>query len=174
MSGAANEDWLRILEADFLREHADCWTAMQAPEFSVVLVPAMDIPALAARILPELAARDLLASGPFWKFLMGFRVAVAKVFGWDPGLGDRKLQALESGKYLGFFHVLHVDAPREVGLTVQNRLTRAWISWVLRENPDATTVLHVTCGNFKSRQGDSMGRLSTHSTTGSSRIRCAS
>jgi hypothetical protein len=153
MSGAANEDWLKIVEADFLTEHADCWTAMQAPEFSVVNVHARDIPASAARIFPELAARDLLASGPFWKILMGCRVAIGKVFGWDQGLGDLKPQALEPGKYFGFFHVIHMDAPREAGMTVENRLTRALMSWVLRENSDSTTVFNVTCANFKGRQG---------------------
>jgi hypothetical protein len=40
-----------------------------------------------------------------------------------------------------------------VGMTVENRLTRALMSWVLRENSDGTTVFNVTCANFKGRQG---------------------
>lgn len=98
---------------------------MRAREFSVVHVHAMDIPAPAARIFPELAARDLLASGSFWKFPMGFRVAIGEVFGRGPGLVGLRPQALELGKYFGFSRVIHVDAPRIVGMTVEKRLARA-------------------------------------------------
>jgi len=62
-------------------------------------------------------------------------------------------QAIETGQYFAFFHVIHVDAPREVGMTVENRLTRALMSWVLKENSNGTTVFNVTCANFKGRQG---------------------
>lgn len=79
-------DELKILESEFLAAHADCWTARQAPEFSVLDVHAMEIPAPPARIFPELAAQDLLAPGLFWKFLLGFRIAIGKLFGWDQGM----------------------------------------------------------------------------------------
>jgi hypothetical protein len=144
---------LKIVEADFLREHADCWTARQAPEFSVVNVHAMEIPAPAAKIFPQLGSHDLLAHGPIWKLLLGVRVAIGKIFGWDPGLSDLKPQAMEEGKYFGFFHVIYMDAPNEVGMTVENRLTRALMSWVLIENSGRTTVFNVTCANFKGRRG---------------------
>jgi hypothetical protein len=153
MSGAANEDWLKILESDFLREHSDCWTARQAPEFSVVNVHAVEIPAPAARIFSKLAARELLAPGRFWRFLIGFRAAIGKFAGWDRGMAVNGPQAIEVGKYYAFFRVIHVDAPYEVGMTVENRLTRALMSWVLRENSGGTMVFNVTCANFKGRQG---------------------
>jgi hypothetical protein len=144
---------LKVEEADFLWAHGSCWTALQVAEFSIVNVHAMEIPAPAARIFPELGARDLLAHGLFWRFLLGFRVAIGKIFGWDKGLAVDQPQALELGKYFGWFHVIYVDAPREVGMTVENRLTRALMSWVLRENAGGTTVFNVTCANFKGRQG---------------------
>ena len=144
---------MKISESEFLRVHADCWTARQAPEFSAVNVHAMEIPAPAARIFPELAAQHLLAPGRFWRFLLRSRAAVGKIFGWDRGIAIDRPQAIERGKYFAFFHVIHVDAPREVGMTVENRLTRALMSWVLRENSNGTTVFNVTCANFKGCQG---------------------
>jgi hypothetical protein len=118
-----------------------------------VNVHAREIPSSAARIFPQLAAQDLLAPGLFWKFLLGFRGAIGKIFRWDPGLDDPKPQAIEPGQYFAFFHVIHVDAPRELGMTVENQLTRALMSWVLRENSEGTTVFNVTCANFKGWQG---------------------
>jgi len=153
MCGAANEDWLKISESDFLTTRAGCWTASQAPEFSVVNVHAIQILAPAARIFPELGPRDLLAPRAFWKILVGFRIAIGKILGWDQGMVVNQPQAIEAGKYFGFFHVIYVDPPREVGMTVENRLTRALMSWVLRENSNGTTVFNVTCANFKRRQG---------------------
>jgi hypothetical protein len=94
MCGAANEDWLKIFEADFLKEQADCWTARQTPDFSVVNLHAMYLPAPTARIFLELASRDLLASGLCWRFLMGFRIGIGEMFGWGrawPGSSLRRL-----------------------------------------------------------------------------------
>lgn len=142
-----------MAEADFLATHGECWTAGQALGFSVVNVHAMEIPAPAARIFPELGARDLLAHGLFWKLLLGFRVGIGKIFGWDQGIAAIRPQALEVGKYFGIFHVLYVDAPREAGMTVENRLTRALMAWVLEDNEGGTTVFNVTCASFKGRRG---------------------
>jgi Protein of unknown function (DUF2867) len=144
---------LKVAETDFLREHGNCWTARQAREFSIGNVHAMEIPAPAARIFPELGARDLLAHGPFWKLLLGIRVAIGKMFGWDKGLAVKEPQGLEAGKYFGWFHVIYVDAPREVGMTVENQLTRGLVAWVLAENSGGTTVFNVTCANFNGRRG---------------------
>ena len=127
MCGAAIEDRLKILEADFLKEQADCRTARQKPGFSVVNLQAMDFPAPGARIFPELASRDLLASGWCWRFLTGFRVGIGKMFGWGPDLAVLKPQPLGAEKYCGFSRVIHVDAPRIVGMTVEKRLPRALI-----------------------------------------------
>jgi hypothetical protein len=151
MCGAANEDWLKVSESLFLTAHAECWTAKQAPEFSVVNVHAIEIPAPAARIFPELGSRDLLVPRAYGRFLVGLRAVIGKIFDWDSGLSDPKPQAIEPGQYFAFFHVLHVDAPREVGMAFENRLTRALMSWVLRESSNGTTVFNVTCANFKGR-----------------------
>jgi len=113
----------------------------------------MEIPAPAVKIFPLLGSRDLLAPGLSWRFLLGFRVGIGEIFGWDRGIALNRPQALEAGKYFGFFHVIYVDAPREVGMTVENRLTRALMSWVLMENTGRTTVFNVTCANFKCLQG---------------------
>jgi hypothetical protein len=72
---------LKVAEGDFLETYGNCWTAGRAAQFSVVNVHAMEILAPPARIFPELAARDLLAPGPFWRFLLGFRAAIGKIFG---------------------------------------------------------------------------------------------
>jgi hypothetical protein len=144
---------LKVVEANFLGPYGSCWMARRAPESSVVNVHAMEILAPPARIFRELAARDLLAPGLFCKSLLGFRAAIRKLLGWDPGLGDPKPQAIELGKYFAFFHVIYVDAPREVGMTVENRLTRALMFWVLGVISAGTTVFNVTCAHFKGRQG---------------------
>ncbi len=86
MCGVANEDALKIEASEFLKGHADSWTGRQAPEFSVVNIHAMEIPAPAAGIFPEPDLRDLLAPGAFWKSPLGFRFAVEKIFGWDRGM----------------------------------------------------------------------------------------
>jgi hypothetical protein len=62
-------------------------------------------------------------------------------------------QAIVPGQYFAFFHVIYVDAAREVSMTVENRLTRALMAWVLKENSNGTTVFNVTSANFKGRQG---------------------
>jgi hypothetical protein len=144
-----------VAKDGFLRAHPNCWTAQQAAEFSVINVHAIEIPAPPARIFPELAARDLLAHAPIWKFLLGLRVAIGKLFDWDPNLRDPRPQGrgFEPGKYFGFFHVIYLDAPHEVGMKVENRLTRALMTWVLEENPAETKVFNVTCANFKGRGG---------------------
>ena len=150
---------MKIAEPDFLKAHADTWTARQAPEFSVVNVHAMEMFAPAARIFPELASSDLLAPGAFWKFLIGFRFAVGKIFGWDRGIPADRPQSFQPGQYFAFFCVKHVDAPREVGMEVENRLTRAVMSWVLSEGAGGTTVFNVTYANFKGRRGQLYWRV---------------
>jgi len=153
MCGAANEDALKIEASEFLKAQADTWTARQAPEFAVVNIHSMEIPAPAARIFPELASRDLLAPGAFWKSLLGFRFAVGQIFGWDRAIPAHRPQSFQVGQYFAFFCVKHVDAPREVSMEVENRLTRAVMSWLLSKGAGGTTVFNVTCANFKGRRG---------------------
>ena len=119
----------------------------------MVNVHATEIPEPAAKIYPHLRLRGLLTPGPFWRFLVGLRFGIGKIFGWDRGIAHNRPQGFEPGQYFAFFHVKYVDAPREVGMEVENRLTRAVMSWVLEENAEGTTIFNVTCANFKGRRG---------------------
>jgi len=112
-----------------------------------------EIPAPAARIFPELGGSGLLTPGWKWKLLLGLRLAIGKVFGWDEGLKTHPDEPLEPGKHYGFFLIEYADPPREVGMSVENRLTRALMTWVLDEAAGGTHVFNVTLANFKGRRG---------------------
>ena len=89
----------------------------------------------------------------FGSFFSDFALLSGNCSAGTQAWGDPKPQAIEPGQYFAFFHVIHVDAPRELGMTVENRLTRALMCWVLRENSVGTMVYNFTCANFKGRQG---------------------
>jgi hypothetical protein len=58
------------------------------------------------------------------------------------------------GRHYGFFEIEHVDAPREVGMSVKNQLTDALLTWVLEENgASSSRVYNVTCANFHGLRG---------------------
>lgn len=155
MSGAANEERLKVPGADFLGAHGDCWIARRAPEFSVLNVHMREIPAPPSRIFRELGARELLVPSWRWQFLFAVRAAIGKLFRWDRGLSwhGHKQEPMERGRHYAFFLIEHVDEPREVGMSVGNRLTGALMAWVLRESTGGTQVFNVTCANFPTRQG---------------------
>lgn len=144
---------MKISPAEFLKTHSKCWTARRAPEFSVLNVHVTEIAAPAERIFPELAAQDLLAPGRHWKILFAARMAIGKLLGWDAGIRSHGPEALEPGNHYAFFRIEHVDAPRELGMSVENRLTRALMSWVLDAAPGGTRVYNVTCANFHGWMG---------------------
>ena len=144
---------MKILASDFLGAHRDSWTAGRAPEFSVVNVHAVEVPAPAAKIFSELGTHDLLAPGAHWKFLFGVRAAIGKLFGWDRGRIPHRPGPIEAGRHYAFFLIEHLDDPRELGMSVENRLTHAVMSWILKEVPGGTMVLNVTCANFHVRRG---------------------
>jgi hypothetical protein len=153
MYGDANEDGLKIAGADFLDAHGDNWIARQASKFSVLNVHAREIPAAAARIFPELGDQELLSPNLFYKMLFAVRAAVGKLFGWDRGMNWHGAEPLEVGKHCAFFLIEHVDAPWELAMSVENRLTGALMGWVLEESAGGTRVFNVTCANLAGRQG---------------------
>jgi hypothetical protein len=154
MFGAAGKRNVIIRAREFLRAHESCWTAKRAPEFSVVNIHMAEIPASRERIFPELAARDLLVPGRGWRAVVRLRLAVGKVFGWDREMQARGPEPFEVGRYYGFFRIEHVDEPREVGMSVQNRLTNALLSWVLEaDGANSSRLYNVTCANFYGLRG---------------------
>ena len=144
---------MKITGADFLSAHGDTWIARRAPEFSVLNVHAREIPAPAARIFSELGDRELLAPNRFYKLLIAVRAAIGRIFGWDRGMRRHGADPLEVGKHYAFFLIEHVNVPRELSMSVHNRLTVALMGWVLEESAGRTRVFNVTCANFLHRQG---------------------
>jgi hypothetical protein len=144
---------LKFSASDFLKRHSESWIARRAPEFSVLNVHAREIPAPAARIFPELGDRELLAPNRFYKLLITVRAAVGRIFGWDRGMKRHGAEPLEVGKHYAFFLIEHVDAPRELSMSVRNRLSDALMGWVLEESAGRTKVFNVTCANFSRWQG---------------------
>jgi hypothetical protein len=119
----------------------------------------MEIPAPPAKIFSELGAHDLLSPGGHWKFLFGVRAAVGKLFGWDRGMITHRPEPIEPGKHYAFFLIEHVDAPRELGMSVKNRLTSTLMSWILKESAGGTMVYNVTCASFLGRRGQLYWRV---------------
>ena len=150
---------MRVSESDFLKQHGESWTARRAPDFSVVNIHAMEIPAPPERIFPELGAPGLLLPARRWKLLFGVRRAIGKLCGWDRGVVSHPPQSLEAGKHFAFFAIEWVDAPREAGMGVRNRLTSALMCWVLEEIPHGTKVFNVTLANFAGWQGRNYWRV---------------
>jgi hypothetical protein len=151
---------LKVSEADFLEKHAGCWTAKRSPGFTVVNIHMAEIPAPPERIFPELASHDLLIPGAGWRALFAVRMALGKLFGWDRGMRRHGPEPLEVGRHYAFFHIDHVDAPREVSMSVKNRLTDAVMSWVVEatravraDGSGGSRVYNVTCANFLGARG---------------------
>jgi hypothetical protein len=150
---------LKVSESDFLKQHCESWTARRAPEFSVVNIHAMEIPAPRERIFPELGAPGLLLPTRRWKLLFGVRRAIGTLCGWDRGIVSHPPQALEVGKHFAFFAIEWVDPPHEAGMGVRNRLTSALMCWVLEEISQGTKVFNVTLANFVGWQGRNYWRI---------------
>jgi hypothetical protein len=145
---------VKIEEREFLRAHENCWTAKREPEFSVVNIHMAEIPASRERIFSELKARDLLLPNKGWRLLFGFRLWLGKILQWDRELQSHGPEPFEVGRHYGFFEIEHVDAPREVGMSVKNQLTDALLTWVLEENgASSSLVYNVTCANFHGLRG---------------------
>ena len=150
---------MKVSGSTFLLQHRESWTARRAPEFSVVNIHAMEIPAPRERIFAELGAPGLLLPARRWKILFSVRLAIGKLCGWDRGVVSHPPQALEVGKHFAFFAIEWVDAPREAGMGVKNRLTSALMCWVLEEIPRGTRVFNITLANFAGWQGRNYWRV---------------
>jgi hypothetical protein len=150
---------LKVSESAFLSQHSESWTARRAPEFSVENIHAMEIPAPRERIFAQLGGPGLLLPGRRWKLLFGVRQAIGKLCGWDRGVISHPPQALEVGKYFAFFSIEWVDAPREAGMGVRNKLASALMCWVLEEIPQGSKVFNVTLANFTGWQGRNYWRV---------------
>jgi len=159
MCGAWNEDCLKVSRQDFLTVHANSRAARRAPEFSVVNIHALEIPAPPERIFPELGAHGLLLPGWYWKALFGLRRAIGKILGWDRGMSSHPPQPLEAGKHYAFFVIEWVDSPHEAGMGVKNELTSALMCWMLEKIPRGTKVFNVTLANFAGWRGRSYWRV---------------
>ena len=150
---------MQVSETDFLKQHGESWTARRAPEFAVVNIHAMEIPATPERIFPELSGQGLLLPARRWKLLFGLRLAIGKLCGWDRGMVSRPPQPFAVGKHYGFFAIEFVDPPREAGMGVKNHLTSALMCWVLEEISQGTKVFNVTLANFAGWQGRNYWRV---------------
>ena len=150
---------MKVSETDFLEQHGESWTARRAREFSVVNIHAMEIPATPERIFPELGGQGLLLPARRWKLLLGLRLAIGKLFGWDRGMVSHPSQPLEVGRHYGFFAIEWVDPPHEAGMGVNNNLMSALMCWVLEEIPQGTKVFNVTLANFAGWQGRNYWRV---------------
>ena len=150
---------MKVAELDFLEQPGESWTTRPAPDFSVANIHGAEIPMPAARIFPELGARDLLLPARRWRALFGLRLAIGKIFGWDRGLAQHSHEPLEPGKHYGFFTVQWVNSHHGVGMSVRNRLTSALLCWVLEDIPRGTKVFNVTLANFAGWQGRNYWRV---------------
>lgn len=119
----------------------------------MVNIHAAEIPAPPARIFSELSAPELLLPRWHWRFLFGVRAAAGKILGWDRAVERHRAEPLEPGMHYAFFLIEHVDPPHEAGMSVENRLTKAQMSWLLEATPGGTRVYNVTCANFHGAQG---------------------
>jgi hypothetical protein len=144
---------LKIAGADFLGAHGYTRIARRAPEFTVLHVHAREIPGPAARVFPELGDHELLAPNRFYKLLFAVRTVVGRAFGWDRGIKWHGAEPLDVGNHFAILLIEHVDVPRELSMSVRNRLAGALMGWVLEESAGRTRVFNVTCANFPSWQG---------------------
>ena len=150
---------MKVSASDFLKQHSESWTARRAPEFTVVNIHALEIPAPRERIFAELGARELLMPSWRWKVLFGVRILIGKIFRWDRGLASHAPEPLEAGKHYGFFAIEWADPPHEAGMGVTNQLTSGLLCWLLEETPGATKVFNVTLANFAGWQGRNYWRI---------------
>jgi Protein of unknown function (DUF2867) len=150
---------LKVSKSDFLSQHKESRTARRAPEFSVVNIHAMEIPAPPERIFPELGARELLMPSWRWKVLFSVRLAIGKIFRWDRDVVSHPPEPLESGNHYGIFAIEWVDPPHEAGMGVTNQLTSGLLCWLLEETPHGTRVFNVTLANFAGWQGRNYWRV---------------
>jgi hypothetical protein len=160
-----------ILNPDeFLRAHPDSWIARRAPEFPVINVHALEVAAPTDRVFTALADPSNLSPAWYWQVLFAVRGLAGKLFRWDPGVKWHRPEPLVPGNHYTFFLIEHVAAPGreaqspvappcELGVSVENRLTLALMSYLIVPNGAGSRVYNVTCALFKGRTGRAYWRL---------------
>lgn len=156
--------------AEFLRAHPDTWIARRAPEFPVINVHALDVAAPPSRVFAALSDRANLSPAWYWRFLFAIRGLAGKLFRWDPRLKCHGPEPLVPGNHYAFFLIEHVAAPDsgadqatalplEFGVSVENHLTLALMSYVIAPQGTGSRLFNVTCALFKGRTGRAYWRL---------------
>ena len=156
--------------AEFLRAHPDTWIARRAPEFPVINVHALDVAAPPARVFAALSDRANLSPAWYWRVLFAIRGIAGRLFRWDPGLKWHGPEPLVPGNHYAFFLIEHVAAPDsgadqakalpyELGVSVENHLTLALMSYVFARQGTGSRLFNVTCALFKGRTGRAYWRL---------------
>ena len=151
---------MQIESAGFLKTCGETWIGRRATEFPVVNVHAVDVAAPPERVFAALEDREAVAPRWHWRALLAVRAAVGRVFGWDEGIQwDRRAGPFVPGNSYAFFRIEHVEQGRELGLSVENKLTRALVSFVIVPTANGCRVFNVTCAVFKGRLGRAYWRV---------------
>jgi len=162
---------MRIDASEFLQSHPGCWIAQRRGEFPVINLHAAEIAAAPARVFDALADRSSLVPAWRWRALFALRDLLGKLFNWDAGLKWYGPEALIPGNHYAFFRIEHVTAPTdtsaslqppgsfELGLSVENKLTHALMSYVVAPQGSGSRLFNVTCARFKGRTGRAYWRV---------------
>ncbi len=149
---------------EFIRDHPDAWISRRRPEFPVINVHALDVAAPPDSVLAALADYRKLSLAWYWLVPFAVRGLAGKLFRWDPGLKVHAPEPLVPGNHYAFFLIEHVTAPGqdgqppaappyELGVSVENHLTLALMSYVIAPRSAGSRVYNVTCALFKGRTG---------------------
>lgn len=155
---------------EFLRAHPDCWISSRAPEFPVINVHAREAAAPPETLFAALSDRGNLSPAWYWWALFALRGIAGKLFRWDPGVEWHGPQPLVPGNHYAFFLIEHVVAPcrdgqravappYELGVSVENHLTLALMSYLIAPSGAGSRVYNVTCARFKGRTGRAYWRI---------------
>jgi len=149
-----------IQPEDFLAAHVETWIARQAGEFPVVNVHVAEVAAAPEKVIAALADSKAVAPRWHWRALLAVRAAVGRVFRWDECIEwNRKTGEPVPGNAYAFFRIEHVEQGRELGLSVENKLTRALVSFVIVPERSGSRLYNVTCAVLKGRLGRAYWRV---------------
>jgi len=141
--------------AEFLHSWPECWISARAAALPVVNVHVTQISAPPERVWQALESETLIAPRAGWRALLALREAIGKMAGWDKGLQVHAHQPLAPENFYSFFRIEHVAAPAqarggllELGLSVENKLTRAFVSFVVERAGHSSHLFNVTAAEF--------------------------
>lgn len=158
---------VKIAGTEFLKAHPDRWIAQQGRRMPVVNVHGVEVGAPPQRVFEVIASAPQHIQ-PVWylRALFGVRWAVGKVLRWDAGLSRGSAQGFSVGSDYRFFRIEEIDAPppgtmglHELGLSLENKLTRALLAYVVEPHGDGSRFYDVTCATFKGATGRAYWRL---------------